>query len=103
MYAQPLPRGISKIFNSSTICPEKSLTCKVSALYLDPVQIHAEFTFFLWLTLYSQAFWGTVESASPPRPAHFRSLKTANASRQDRDRQTILFIDIDIIIHISVQ
>ena len=26
-------------------------------------------TFFEWLTLYSQALWGTIESSTPPRPA----------------------------------
>ena len=31
--------------------------------------MHVEFTFFEWLTLYSQAPWGTVESSTPPRPA----------------------------------
>ena len=71
------------------------------------------FTLFEWLTLYSQAPWGTVESLAPPRPAPESPWPVwevwtsylencANALRQtDRDRQrqtdrqTILFIDID--------
>ena len=61
--------------------------------------MHVELTFSEWLTLYSQAPWGIVESSTPPRPAPESPWPVwevwisylencANASRQtDRDRQ----------------
>ena len=37
-------------------------------LWTAPVQVHVEFTFFGWLTLYFWPLWETVESSTPPRP-----------------------------------
>ena len=41
---------------------------KFQLLISKTVRMHVEFTFFEWLTLYSQAPWGAVESSTLPRP-----------------------------------
>ena len=73
---------------------------KFQLLILKTVRMHVEFTFFKWLTLYSQAPWGAVESSTPPRPAPESPWPVwevwtsylencANALRQtETDRQT---------------
>ena len=76
----PSPLKKRKIVNPSTTCLTWSLTYlwSFSSSILKTVRMHAEFTFFEWLTLYLKAPWGGVELISHLRPvprSHWRTCK----------------------------
>ena len=80
-YSWPL-RGYDRIVNLCATFFRRvvDVPIKFQLCILKTVQMHVEFTFSEWLTLYSWPFWSTVESSTPPRPVPGSCWRTCEVS-----------------------